>query len=167
MRPNYIIAIDPDTERSGVAMLNTATKGIKCDCLTFPLLVDHLQNIRKWKSENNLTVKVYVEAGWLITHNWHVNSKDNKRTASAKGNSAGRNHEVGRKIIELCKHYGIDVSTILPLRKCWSGKDGKITQWEIEQFIPNFPKSSNQEVRDSALISWHMAGFPIQIKTKK
>ena len=42
----------------------------------------------------------------------------------------------------------------VPLKKVWKGTGGKITQAEILRIIPGFPKRSNQEVRDAALIAW-------------
>ena len=47
------------------------------------------------------------------------------------------------------------------------GKDRKISQEEIEQFIPDFPKRSNQEGRDAALLAWDYAGFPIRLSLKR
>ena len=41
----------------------------------------------------------------------------------------------------------------------------EISQEEIAQFIPNWPKQSNQEKRDSALIAWETAGYPIRLKS--
>lgn len=164
MSKKYVIAIDPDVDKSGFAMLNVELRRMaECTDIAFPQLLDYLYQAKMLA----IDVTVYVEAGWLITHNWHLNGKDNKRTASAKGNAAGRNHEVGRKIVEMCKHYGLPVQEVLPLRKCWKGKDGKITQEEIAQFIPCFPKKTNQEVRDAALLAWHMANLPIRINPTK
>lgn len=162
---DYILAIDPDVDKSGVAVIRTSDKYISCECLTFPKLLDHILFCKEMAKAGNKSIIVIVEAGWLISHNWHLNGKDNRRTASAKGNATGRNHETGRKIVEMCKHYGLDVVEQKPLKKCWNGTDGKITQEEIEHFIPAFPKRSNQEVRDAALIAWNYAGFPIRVKS--
>lgn len=117
--------------------------------------------------ESNKVV-VVIEAGWMNSSNWHLGRYDSKSVAAAKGNSVGRNHETARKIAEMARvYYGLEVVEIRPLKKCWSGKDGKITQEEISQFIPDFPKRSNQEERDAMLIAWNYAGFPIRIKPIK
>lgn len=156
---DILIAIDPDTDKSGVAILNLKTKDLTVFAMPFPNLCDFLKDA----SHVVTNTIVLVEAGWKIKTNWHLNSSDNRRTASAKGNSAGRNHETGRKIVEMCKHYGLNTEEVLPLRKCWKGLSGKITHDEISAFIPNFPRTSNQEIRDAVLIAWHYAGYPIRI----
>jgi hypothetical protein len=96
----------------------------------------------------------------------HIKERDSKRVAAAKGAGVARNQETGRKIVEMLKYHGVEVVEIYPLRKCWNGPDGKITQGEIEQFIPEFPKKSNQETRDSALLAWNYAELPIRIKVQ-
>ena len=107
---------------------------------------------------------VVVEAGWLNKPNWHLTAKDSARLAAAKGNSTGRNHETGRKIVEMAKHYGLKVDEVKPLRKCWRGKDGKITHEELEYMlekkkINGFPKKSNQDMRDSTLLCLIFSGL--------
>jgi hypothetical protein len=164
MKSDYIIAIDPDVHKSGVACLRPSTRQLEATSLTFPLLLDYLQHEQKARAESNETLTVVVEAGWLNKSNWHLQSGDGRRISAAKGNSAGRNHETGKKIIEMCRHCGIDVIEQRPLRKCWKGKDGKITAEEIAYFT-GLTGKTNQESRDAALLAWHHAGLPIKIKT--
>jgi len=152
----YILSIDPDTEKSGIAFLDLTTRQINVFTASFPDLVDFLKGI----NTKELTT-VIVEAGWLNQSNWHVNPKDSKRLAASKGNAVGRNHETGRKIIEMAKHYGYKVIEQKPLKKIW--KAGKISHEEISKFIPGFPGHSNQDGRDAAYIAWTYAGFPIKI----
>lgn len=158
MANKIIIGIDPDSEKSGYAELNKETREIKLLSLTFPQLVDKMQ---EWIGEDVLFV---VEAGWLNKSNWHLRRGDNMQIAAAKGNGTGRNHETGRKIVEMLEHYKIPNEIIKPLKKCWKGRDGKITHAEIAYFIESFPKKSNQETRDAALIAWNRAGYPIKVK---
>lgn len=160
-----IIAIDPDVDKSGVAYLKTATRQLEVSCLTFPTLLDYLQHAKKERDEAKETLIIVVEAGWLIKSNWHLKGKDNKRIASAKGNSAGRNHEVGRKIVEMCKHYGLEVVEKYPLKKNWKGSEGKITHEELKYFT-GLTGMTNQESRDAALIAWDFAGLPIRLRAK-
>lgn len=159
-KPEYIIGIDPDCDKSGFAWLEVKSRAIRLYSLTFPELIDKLLHGRG-AIPNTIVV---VEAGWLSESHWHLTRWDNARLAAAKGNAVGRNHETGRKIVEMCRHRGIPVYEQKPLRKCWKGKDGKISHQEISQFIPNFPNRSNQETRDAALIAWNWAGFPIRMK---
>lgn len=165
MKYDNIIAIDPDVEKSGVAYLIRNTKRLSLQSLSFPFLLDYLQGAKRELEKRNESLIVVIEAGWLIQSNWHLKRNDNKHVASAKGNSAGRNHETGRKIVEMCKHYGIEVLPILPLKKCWKGKDGKITQEELAYFT-GITGRTNQDARDAALIAWNYAGLPIRVKVK-
>lgn len=156
-----IIAIDPDCNKSGVAVLCKQTKSLELSSKTFPELLDFLQSVKN-NYENAIVI---VEAGYLIRSNWHLTRFDSKQTAAAKGNSAGRNHEVGRKIVEMLKHYGIEYIEQRPLVKCWNGPDRKITHKELASFT-GIKGRTNQEERDAALIAWLHAGLPIRMKKK-
>jgi hypothetical protein len=163
MKYDTIVAIDPDVEKSGVAELSPQRRLLEVTNLTFPQLLDYLQARKKMSDVAHTSLIVVVEAGWLNQSNWHLRSKDNARVASAKGNSAGRNHETGRKIVEMCKHYGIEVFEQRPLQKCWKGKDGKITHEELASFT-GLTGKTNQDARDAALLAWTFANLPIRLK---
>lgn len=148
-RQREVIAIDPDVCKSGLALWKDGKMVVLN--LTFPDLLDYLQQHRD--------AKVVVEAGWL---NKKSNFHGGKGGIGQKiANGVGRNAEVGRKIIEMCEHYGIDVREQKPLKKGW--KNGKISHEEISKFIPDFPKRSNSEMRDAALLLWVELGKPIRI----
>lgn len=164
-KADFIIGIDPDSDKSGVAHYSTGNKVMVVHSLKFPQLVDYVVNESRAALLSGVTLDVVIEAGWLNESHWHLNPKDSKLMAAFKGNAVGRNHETGRKIVEMCKHYGIQPKEVKPLRKIWKGKDGKITHDEISVFIPGFPSKSNQEVRDAALIAWMYAGEPIKLNT--
>lgn len=154
-KPDIIIAIDPDVERSGVAVLVIKERRLKTFSMDFPSLLDYLRIISEQLGNPPLIV---VEAGWLNASHWHLTARDTPRLAAAKGNAAGRNHETGRKIIEMAKFYGLKVEEAKPLRKCWHGRDGKITHEELASLlerkgIVGLPKTTNQDARDSALLA--------------
>ncbi|WGU68242.1 hypothetical protein QIU18_00410 [Capnocytophaga canimorsus] len=65
----------------------------------------------------------------------------------------------------MCKHYGLEVQEIRPLKKMWKGKDGKITHEELASFT-GITGKTNQDMRDSALISWCFANLPIRITSQ-
>lgn len=160
---DYIIAIDPDCDKSGYALLDTKNRSITMLALNFPAVLDAFEGLSPSRKSNAIIV---VEAGWLNESNWHLRPKDSKAVAAAKGNAVGRNHETGRKIVEMAKYHGLDVKEIKPLKKCWQGKDGKISHDELAYFIPGLPSRTNQEVRDAALIAWVEAGFPIRVMVR-
>lgn len=164
-RPEIVIGIDPDVSKSGLACLDVTTKEVQVISNSFPQLLEYLQNIA-----GNYTlcgrVVVVVEASWLISTNWHTKREDSVRIAARKGKDAGRCHEVGRKIVECARYYGLEVVEKLPLKKIWKGKDGKITDEEIKAFI-RIEGRTNQEERDAALLAWEHAGLPIRIPIKR
>ena len=157
-RFSKIIGIDPDVDKNGICELEISTKRVKLASLTFGEVVDMLLTLKG----SPIPVLVIVEAGWLNSGSWHLKNSDNKRVAAAKGRNTGANHETGKKIVELCRHFGIEVLEIRPLRKIWNGPNGKITHGELAYFIPDLPLRTNQETRDATLLAWNYAGFPIK-----
>lgn len=166
MEKGIIIGIDPDTDKSGVAQLMVEGREVETFSAPFPELIDYLQRMAQYQHRTGLRVLVVVEASWRISTNWHTKRGESVRTVARKGNDAGRCHEVGRKIVECARYYGLEVKEQLPLKKMWKGRDGKITHEEISVFI-RMGARSNQETRDAALLAWNEAGFPIRIITNK
>lgn len=159
-----IIGIDPDVDKSGVAVLNRHTRELTTYRHPFPELLDCLRAAQCAAKESGHSLVVVVEAGWLNRSNWHTAGKST-RISTAIGNATGRNHEVARKIVEMCRHYGIDTIEQKPLRKMWSGPDGKITHAELAAFT-QLKGRTNQEERDAALMAWCYAELPIIIRPK-
>lgn len=163
-RADYIIGIDPDTDKSGVAQVRVAGREVELFSASFPELLDYLQRMRQKELTEGVKVMVVVEAAWKISTNWHTKRGESVRVSASKGIDQGRCAEVGRKIVECARYYGLEVVEQLPLKKIWKGRDGKITDEEIKAFIP-IKGRTNQEARDAALLAWNEAGFPIRIKT--
>lgn len=159
---DIIIAIDPDVEKNGVAYLNCENKNLEISTLSFPELLDYLRYVQRCAETTQKHLVVVVEAGYMNKGNWHLNPKDTKAAAAAKGNHAGRNHETARKIVEMCKHWQMEVKEVKPLEKCWKGKDRKITHEELARFTGVMGRT-NQEGRDAALLAWVYAGFSIRL----
>lgn len=153
---DILIGIDPDVTKSGVAFLNRSSKALEMSSLSFPELLDYLKFVQNQSKKTDTPFKVVIEAGWLNKAHWHIRNSDNPRVASMKGNHTGRNHEVGRKIAEMCKHWQIPYELMKPLPKRWKGKDRKITHEEFNNELmrlkmPILPRS-NQEERDACLL---------------
>ena len=164
MKYDTIIAIDPDVHKSGVSYLEVSTRKLEVSNMTFPQLLDYLQFFRReCQIVKQQKVVVVVEAGWLNkVSNYHTQaSKAGQRIAK----NVGSNHETGRKIVEMAKHYGLEVVEHAPLCKCWRGKDGKITHDELAQFT-GLKGSTNQDSRDSAILAWTFANLPIKLKVE-
>ena len=162
-----IIAIDPDVQRSGVSELHVSTRKMNITSLTFPELMDYLQYVKREFVNKDEKLIVVVEAGWLIPSNWHIDKVHSIAAAAKTGNNTGRNHEVGRKIAEMARHYGLEVDEVRPLRKVWSGKNGKITHEELEYVVGKLGRRTSEDARDSAILAWYYSGLPIKVKPIK
>lgn len=172
MRPDVIIAIDPDIDGSGVAVVEPAERMMVLHQLTLPELVDFFRESKCMYEKLGATYVVVVEASYLISANWHLDWKDSQRKAAAKGKQVGRNHEIGRQIVEFCKHLSIPYEEKLPLTKCWAGKDGKITKEELNQLLDGMgfarlSGATNQEKRDAALLALDRSGLPLIMKKQR
>lgn len=167
MKYDRIIAIDPDARESGVVFLDVRSRTFNAYKMTFVQLMDYLylQNIGQIAE-----IKVVIEAGWLNESNWHITGKYmSARKAAAIGRSVGMNHQTGMLIYEMSKDYfKLPTELQKPLKKCWKGKDGKITQEEMTEVTgkEKLPRM-NQDQRDALLIAWVHAGLPIRLKPKK
>lgn len=161
MRPDVIIAIDPDVKASGVAVLDIPKRSVEARAMPFPELIDMLRDVSQWTS----ACKVIVEGGWLV-------SKSNYHYARGRGGeriakNVGANHETGRKIVEMLEHWGIEHEVIHPLKKCWKGRDGKITLAELNSLLRGMGIKEmgrcNQDVRDAVLIALTYSGLPMRM----
>lgn len=165
---DIIVGIDPDVDKSGYAVLKCDERKVTTlDALNFFQLQAYLTALADRARNLDVSMVVVVEASWMIQANWHVNKFDRRNRAAAKGYDVGRNHQVGMLIVEMCKFNGIPVVEHIPLRKCWSGKDRKITHEELTQFCPVDKTRTNQEMRDAALLAWAFADFPIRLNPRK
>lgn len=162
-----VIGIDPDVDASGLGFVNIKpgrTAVEYCTC-PLPLLIEYIKTLAEHNPES---IEIYIEAGWLNHGNWHINPKDNKQLAAAKGRQAGRNHQLGLDICAMLNHYNIPHTEVPPLLKCWKGRDRKITHGELDTIVRGINgvglprKRSNQEERDALLIAWVRSGLPIK-----
>ena len=166
-RYKKIIAIDPDATQSGVAEVKTETGELKVYKLSIAEIMFYLGGVTAINEKTDNETKVVIEAGWLNESNWHVlNRYMTARKAAAIGRSVGMNHQTGMMIEQICKDYfGLPTELQRPFKKCWKGKDGKITQEEMQEVTghPKLPRM-NQDQRDALLIAWVHAGLPMRMK---
>lgn len=157
---SMIIGIDPDVDGSGVAILE-CSRTLATVRYKLPVLSKLLE---EYKGRED--VLVVVEASYLVSSNWHLEKCDSKRKAAATGRNVGRNHEIGRQIVEFCKFYGIPYEEKLPLKKVWQTKTGKISKVELERLCVGsgigYKFSGNDpEQRDAALLAIDRSGIPM------
>jgi len=134
IKDKIIIGIDPDVDKSGVA-----TNEKFLTNLTFFELFDFL-SLNK-KAHNQMVV--YIECGFLNKGNWHKTNGSNSVNAQI-GQRTGANHEVAKKIVEMCRYLGIEYYEIKPTKS-------KVNSEFFKQ-ITKIDKRTNQEQRDAYML---------------
>ena len=130
---------------------------------SFPNLIDYLTMTRDM---NPGKVLVVLEGGWLVRSNWHLGGGYmTMQKAAELGRRTGMNHQTGILIEEMCNHLDIPCTVAKPMRKVWKGKDGKITQAELQKSVgvTNRLPRMNQDQRDACLLAWVYAGLPVKV----
>lgn len=111
---DVIIAIDPDVDKNGVALLNVKTKQLVVKTLTFAPTLDYVEVAHAKAKMQKQNFLVVVEGGWLNHSHWHINRERSRFHAAAIGNAVGRNHETGIHLCEVFKYKGIPLVKIHP-----------------------------------------------------
>ena len=143
---DFRIGIDPDTDKSGVALFNAEKKKVTgLHNMRFFELFGYLSD---GKETDGVGIEVVIEAGWL-------NAKSNFHgafggAAERIGAKVGANHETGKKIAEMCEYLNIPYKLVKPLSlKPWGGK--KINHAQFVQ-LTGWVGRTNQEQRDAAML---------------
>lgn len=140
-----LIGIDPDVDKSGVAYYESDTKKLELSNLTFFKLFDYLHHVERNKGDLD-EVTVVIEAGWLNKSNWHT-VKDGSSVKNAQiGQRTGANHEVGRKIVEMCQYIRLNYELVKPTNK-------KLKH-EFFKKLTGIIQSTNQDQRDAGMLVW-------------
>lgn len=140
------IGIDPDIEKSGVAVWDRISETLELSVLKFFDLHKFLSDI-----DNKEIVMIVVEAGWLNRKNNFRQGyfKDgkfvrfNKFQGESIANKVGRNAETGRKIVEMCETLGLEYKLFKPTQK-------KVTPDMFQRLTGKSVK--NQEMIDAAIM---------------
>ena len=135
-----LIGIDCDVEKSGVCLYYSKNT-FELLNLTFFELFDKLDFL---KDCENLDIEVFIEAGWFNKSNWHKVSNGSAAINANIGLRTGANHEVGRKIVEMCQYLGLKHHLIKPTK----------SKVDAETFkaITKYQGRTNQEQRDAAIL---------------
>ena len=134
-----IIGIDPDLDKSGVAIW-ASDKTLKLECLNLPELVGF------FTANKNEIEKVVIEAGWLIKKsNWHGGAK--LGIAEKKAKNVGENHATGKHIECFARAIGLNVQLLKP--------QGKKTHDEFVR-ITGYEGRTNPEKRDAGMLVYGM-----------
>jgi len=173
---DYIIAIDPDVDKSGMAELWNTKNGLRGNCFlssrTFPELVDKITLMWDKCKAHDMTCLVVIEIDTSTTHNWRLNPKMSRQVIATMGCKQGRNYQVAQTLIQYMEFFGIEYVKQVPLRKGWRGREGKITHEELMALKGlKFNKAddqrmklkTNQEERDAALLAIYWSNIPLII----
>ena len=144
MRFSKHIGIDPDVDKSGIAIWDSENKTLELKNLAFFELLDFLKEFK----ENNKSFAVVVEGGWLNKSNWHSKIGSNASFNAKIGERTGANFETGKKIVEMCVYLKITHSVIQP-------KKSKLKHDYFKK-VTGFAKRTNQEQRDAAMLVFGM-----------
>lgn len=158
-----IIAIDPDVDKNGVAVY--WKEGNVMQVLSFSFF--ELMNYMKTNVFSKGFKPIIIEAGYLNQKsNFHgTRSARNAQSYGEKVSEAtGRNGQVSRLLSEMCDYLGFEHKEVLPLKKTWRGRDGKITHDELIKLLHPLKitlvdkdhqavKKTNQEQRDAVLLA--------------
>ncbi|AXY60003.1 hypothetical protein [Acinetobacter sp. WCHAc010052] len=131
-----IIGIDPDLEKSGVAILGNT---LELKNLNFA------ETVELFRTQQDLIRKVVIEAGWLNRKsNFHGNGKQSKSAGERIAKNVGENHATGKLLAEMAQSLGLAVVLVKPVRSKLNAEDfNKITGWQGR---------SNQEQRDAGML---------------
>jgi len=141
MTEKILIGIDPDVTKSGVAF--KTKKEIRLSNLHFFELFEALARLRKENDKDK--IQVFVECGFLNKGNWHKTNGSNSVNAQI-GQRTGANHEVAKKIVEMCDYLDIESIPVKPTKS-------KVNADFFRQ-ITKIEKRTNQEQRDALMLIW-------------
>ncbi|XZW19019.1 hypothetical protein ACT4X9_00205 [Acinetobacter baumannii] len=137
-----IIGIDPDLEKSGVAILGN---DLQLKNLTFP------ETVELFRNEQDSIKKVVIEAGWKNKKaNFRVGGGHSRQVNEQIARRVGMNHATGILLAEIAQALGLAVLLVKPTKSKLNAEQfNKITGWQGR---------TNQEQRDAGMLIWGMNG---------
>jgi len=143
------IGIDPDLEKSGVAV-RISNKYTFLTTLTFFDLLRFLESMAD--------ATVVIEAGWKNKpSNFHGGAS--RAIAERISKNVGENHAIAKQIALFCKEKRINYIEAAPrsykaLGPSFVNKQNKVTHDGFVKITGHDAKHTNQEERDAALLIW-------------
>ncbi|HAV5680079.1 TPA: hypothetical protein JI157_09595 [Acinetobacter baumannii] len=143
-----IIGIDPDLEKSGVAVLKDGL--LRLDNMRFYDLTQYFE------VNKDQIKKVVIEAGWLNKKsNLHGRIGQSKRAGERIAKNVGENHATGKLLVEMAESLGLTVVLVKPTKSKKNSEEfNRITGWQGR---------TNQEQRDAGMLIWGMSGKKVTV----
>lgn len=137
-----IIGIDPDLQKSGVAILGN---DMQLKNMTFH------ETVELFRNEQDSIKKVVIEAGWENKKaNFRTGGNHSRQVNEQIARRVGMNHATGILLAEIAQALGIAVLLVKPTKSKLNAKEfNKITGWQGR---------TNQEQRDAGMLIWGMQG---------
>ena len=134
-----LIGIDPDTKKSGVAFF---LKNYTLELYNLTFFEIH-STLLDFQTNFKFNILVIIDAGWLNKSNFHVTGTNNKVNGKI-GERVGANHEVGKKIAEMCEYLGIEYKLNKPT-------NSKVNA-EYFKKLTGYKNKTNQDQRDAGML---------------
>lgn len=134
------IGIDPDIDKSGVAIVSKSSRLFKTGTMGFwalhRMLLDYKESLQV------LPFMVYLEAGWLNRPaNFH--RATSKRVSDRIAKNVGENHAVGKLIEQLLVREKIPYQLVKPESRKWDAET-------YQRITGDLKTRTNSEMRDAA-----------------
>jgi len=111
---DVLIGIDPDVDKSGVALKWTKHKEVYVHSESLLTLAKRLSGFGNYAHEKALVI---IEAGWLNKKkNWHAMKDCSDEVKQAAASKVGRNHQIGLSIVQFCEELGLDYFLYKPTK---------------------------------------------------
>jgi hypothetical protein len=156
---DYIIGIDPDSDKSGVALLNVQTRTFEfVRALTFVDCIKFLDSL----AARELQVLIVIEDSDVSTAFRSLYGKK-PAVVFAMGRSVGKCHACFEHLLQYAESVGLTTYRQPPLQKIWgTHRDSKISQQELKyQNVSGIPTRTNPEMRDACLLALYRSPIPI------
>lgn len=158
---DYILGIDPDTDKSGFALLDVNCKAFEfVGALTFVQGIKFLDTL----AARGGRIQVVIEDSDTSTAYRTLYGKP--KVIFAMGRSVGKCHATFEHLLQYAESVGLDVYRQQPLQKIWGAhRDSKISHAELRyQDVQGIPSRTNPEMRDACLLALYRS--PIAIVKK-
>jgi hypothetical protein len=139
MTKNLYIGIDPDIDKSGIAIWENDNKILVLKNLSFFQIFDLLN-----ENKDRIAI-VRIECGWLNhKSNWHNRREQTKTAGERISKNVGENHAVAKLLCQMCVFHQILHEEIRPTAH-------KLDKKLFKQ-ITGYSGRTNQETRDAGML---------------